>query len=164
VDLFAFAAGSVWNGAMASARRLLGSIPIPQRLLVGSAFAYGVVFAGLLAYGKAGLGMGQAFYVPVILAGAATSPFLGALAGAGALFLYELGIHDRAGLAWADFAHPSALTRLASYVAAGVLTGFLARRGRLMLAQALYVLEDLVELAHGRRLESQVEDVSRPAD
>jgi hypothetical protein len=130
-----------------SARQLVASITIPQRLLLVSAFVYGGVFAAVLAYGRPGLGIGQAFYVPIILAAAATSAPFGALAGAGALFLYELGIHERAGLAWVDFGHPSAVTRLATYVAAGALTGFLARRGRLMLAQSLFVLEDLIDIA-----------------
>jgi hypothetical protein len=116
---------------------------------------FGAVFAGLLAFGRPGLGIGGGFYVAVILAGAATSPLPGALAGALALFLYELGIHDRTGLTLAEFAHPSVLTRLIAFVAAGALTGFLARRGRLMLAEALYVLDDLIELAHER-----IEDAS----
>jgi len=135
---------------MAHARQLFGGITIPQRLLLASALVYGAVFAVLLAYGRPGLGVGGWFYVAVILAGAATSPLPGALAGALALFLYELGIHDRTGLTWAEFAHPSVLTRLVAFVAAGALTGFLARRGRLMLAQSLFVLEDLVELAQER--------------
>lgn len=150
MNLFASAADYDWNAVVISARRLLATITIPQRLLLVSAGAYGCVFAAVLAYGRPGLGIGQAFYVPIILAAAATSAPLGALAGAGALFLYELGIHDHAGLGWADFGHPSSLTRLATYVAAGALTGFLARRGRLMLAQSLYVLEDLLGIATAR--------------
>jgi hypothetical protein len=135
---------------MGSGRRLLARTTVPDRLLLVSALTYSGVFAGLLAYGRPGLGIGQAFYVPVILAAAATSAPLGALAGAGALFLYELAIHDRTGLVWTDFTHAPALTRLASYIAAGALTGFLARRGRLMLSQSLRVLDELVELAYGR--------------
>jgi hypothetical protein len=123
---------------------------IPQELLIASAVTYGVVFALLLEYGRPGLGIGEGFFVAVILAAAATSPALGALAGLGALFLYELAIHERAGLVWGDFDHAPALIRLASYVAAGVVTGFLARRQRLMLAQSLTVLEELVDLAYGR--------------
>jgi hypothetical protein len=52
-------------------------------------------------------------------------------------------------LAWADFDTAPALTRFVSYVAAGVVVGYLAQRTRRMLAQSLFVLEDLVELAHG---------------
>ena len=53
-------------------------------------------------------------------------------------------------LAWADFDNAPALTRFISYVAAGAVVGYLAQRVRRMLAQSLFVLEDLVELAHGR--------------
>ncbi len=89
---------------------------------------------------------------------------MGALAGAGALLLYELAIHDRAGnFTWADFEHASAVSRLVTFVAVGALTGFLARRGRLMLAQSLYVLEDLVEIAHGRLEEASLEEAAPDA-
>jgi hypothetical protein len=88
--------------------------------------------------------------VAVILAAAATGPSGGALAGLGALFLYELAIHHRSGLALNDFAHAPALTRLVAYVSAGVVTGFLARRLRLMLAQSLFALEELADIAYGR--------------
>jgi hypothetical protein len=131
-------------------RRWWGEISIPQRLLIASALTYGGVFMLLLAYGRPGLGIGEGFFVPVILAAAATSAAEGALAGLGALLLYELGIHQANGLAWSDFAHAPALTRLTSYVAAGVVVGFLAQRVRRMLAESLFVLEDLIELAHGR--------------
>ena len=135
---------------VSSVRRTFAGITIPQRLLIASALTYGGVFAALLEFHRPGLGVGQGFYLAVILAAAATSPLLGALAGAGALFLYELAIHDQAGLVWSDFAHPSALTRLATYIAVGAVTGFLARRLRLMLSQSLRVLEELADLAYGR--------------
>ena len=135
---------------MPLARRVLADISIPQQLLVASAVTYGVVFALLLEYGRPGLGVGEGFFVAVILAAAATSPLLGAVAGLGALFLYELAIHNGSGLAWSDFDHAPALVRLAAYVAAGVVTGFLARRLRLMLAESLFLLEELAEIAYDR--------------
>lgn len=132
------------------AHRVLAGITVPQQLLIASAVTYGVVFALLLEYGRPGLGVGEGFFVAIILAAAATSPALGALAGLGALFLYELAIHERTGLVWDDFDHAPALIRLVSYVAAGVVTGFLARRLRLMLAQSLSALEELADIAYGR--------------
>ena len=132
------------------ARPALAAISVPQQLLIASAVIYGAVFALLLEYGRPGLGIGEGFFVAVILAAAATSPALGALAGLGALFLYELAIHEQTGLAWSDFDDAPALVRLASYVAAGVVTGFLARRLRLMLAQSLFALEELADIAYGR--------------
>ncbi len=146
---------------MPSAHRHLASLTIPQRLLLASAFAYAGVFAGILAFGRPGLGLGQAFFVPVILVAAATDPLLGALAGAGALLLYELAVHDREGnFTWLDFTHASAVSRLVTFVAVGALTGFLARRGRRMLAQSLYVLEDLVEIAHGRLEDGSLDETA----
>lgn len=136
------------NAAMrVKAQSLWRRVSIPQALLIASAFAYGGVFALIVAFGRPGLGIGQAFYVPVILAAAATTPAFGAVAGAGALFLYELGMRTRTGLSWSDFTDRQALIRLASYVAAGCVAGFLAVRARRMLAQALSVLDELVELA-----------------
>lgn len=134
---------------MSALRPSLRRLSIPQRLLIASALSYGGVFALMLAYGRPGLGISQGFYVAVILAAAATSAPAGALAGAGALVLYELAIRH-GGLAWSDFTYAGALTRLVTYVAAGVVVGFMAKRGRRMLAQSLFVLEDLIELAHGR--------------
>ena len=134
-------------------RQALATVTIPQRLLIASALTYGLVFALLLEYGRPGMGIGQGFCVAVILAAAATSPVVGAAAGAGALFLYELAIHDHGGhpgLDVGDFDHAPALSHLATYVAVGVLTGFLARRVRLMLAQSLYVLEELVDIENAR--------------
>lgn len=134
-------------------RQVLAAVTIPQRLLIASALTYGLVFALLIEYGRPGMGIGQGFCIAVILAAAATSPVVGAVAGAGALFLYELGIHDRGdhpGLVLGDFDHAPALSRLATYVAVGVVTGFLARRVRLMLAQSLFVLEELVDIANER--------------
>ncbi len=132
------------------ARRVLAEISIPQQLLIASAVTYGVVFALLLEYGRPGLGVGEGFFVAVILAAAATSPLLGAVAGLGALFLYELAVHNGSGLAWSDFDHAPALVRLVAYVAAGVVTGFLARRLRLMLAESLVLLEELADIAYDR--------------
>jgi hypothetical protein len=133
-----------------------GTVSIPQRLLIAAAFAYGGVFMLLLAYGRPGLGIGEGFFVPVILAAAATSAPEGALAGLVALLLYETGIHHgNGGLAVADFEHAAALTRFVSYVAAGVLVGYLAKRFRGMLAQSLVVLDDLIEIAHGRLDEAE---------
>jgi hypothetical protein len=149
VNRFAIGADRVSNAGVASAREALAGITIPQRLLIASAVVYGGVFALLLEYGRPGLGIGEGFFVAVILAAAATGPGLGAIAGLGALFLYELAIHEQVGLAWPDFDHAPALVRLVAYVSAGVVTGFLARRLRLMLAQSLSVLEELVDVAYG---------------
>jgi hypothetical protein len=147
---FAIGTDRVSNAGVSSAREALAGITIPQRLLIASAVVYGGVFALLVEYGRPGLGIGEGFFVAVILAAAATGPGFGAVAGLGALFLYELAIHEQTGLVWLDFDHAPALVRLVAYVSAGLVTGFLARRLRLMLAQSLTVLEELADLSYGR--------------
>lgn len=150
MNLFAIRADRVSNAGVSSAREALAGITIPQRLLISAAVVYGGVFALLIEYGRPGLGIGEGFFVAVILAAAATGPVLGGLAGLLALFLYELAIHERTGLVWSDFAHAPTLTRFVAYVSAGIVVGFLARGLRLMLAQSLTVLEELSDLAYGR--------------
>lgn len=130
---------TVWRG-----------MSIPQWMLVGSLLAYGATYVLLEAYGRPGMGISGGFYLAVILAAAATSPMAGGLAGLGAVVLFELAIHHSHGLSWADFDNAAALTHLAGFMAAGLVTGFLAFRLRRMLAQSLHVLEDLIELAQDR--------------
>ena len=101
MNLFAIRTDNVSNAGVPSARRALAGITVPQQLLIASALTYAGVFALLLEYGRPGLGIGEGFFVAIIFAAAATSTALGALAGLGALFLYELAIHDRRGSRWA---------------------------------------------------------------
>jgi hypothetical protein len=144
-------------------RRMFARLTIPQRLLLLSAIGYAVVFALLLEYGRPGLGISQGFYVPVILAAAATSPSVGALCGVLALFLWEIAIHRHTGLVWDDFTKGPALTRLASYVAAGALAGFLALRSRRMLKESFHVLDEVIELASAR-IENGDDGARAPAE
>jgi GGDEF domain-containing protein len=132
------------NLSFATARR----IPLPQRLLIASSLGYGGVFALLLAFGRPGLGLGQAFYIPIILAALGSGPAGGAVAGSGALLLYELAMHARYGFTWSGLlVSDGAGVRFVSYVAAGAVVGFAATRGRRMLVASLHALEDLLSLA-----------------
>lgn len=135
---------------MAAVRTMWRGLSIPQWMLLASVVAYGGTFVLLETVGRPGLGISGGFYVAVILAAAATSPMSGGLAGLGAIVLFELATHHDHGLAWADFDNAPALTHLAGYLLVGLLTGWLALRGRRMLAQSLHVLEDLIELTHDR--------------
>lgn len=139
---------------MTAVRTALRGISIPHLMLLSALAVYAVTFVLLVQYGRPGLGISGGFYVAVILVAAATSPGTGALAAVGAAFLVVLvGPARGDGLAWTDFHSAPVLTHLAGYTAAGILTGFLGLRVRRMLAQSLYVLEDLIELAHDREPE-----------
>lgn len=138
---------------MTRVRTVWRGISIPQLLLLSALAAYAVTFVLLVQYGRPGLGISGGFYVAVILVAAATSPVSGGLAALVAAFLLVLAGSHGGGIAWADFRSAPVLTHLAGYAIAGILTGFLALRVRRMLAQSLYVLEDLIELAHDREPE-----------
>lgn len=125
-------------------------LSVPQWMLLASLAVFGSTFVLLEAYGRPGMGLSGGFYLAVILAAAATSPMSGGLAGLGAVVLFELAIHHDHGLSWADFDNAAALAHLLGFMAAGVLTGFLAVRLRRMLAQSFHVLEELIALAEDR--------------
>jgi hypothetical protein len=129
-------------------------IPFHQRLLIASSFLYGGVFALLLAYGRPGLGLSQGFYVPIILVALATGPLGGACAGLGAVTLLGLAGHAKTGNSWLNIVLSDGMwVRFASYVAAGLLVGFVAAHGRRMLTESLRVLDELLALA-GRDLDT----------
>jgi hypothetical protein len=131
----------------AVAPTILRRASLPQRLLTASCLGYAVVFALLVAYGRPGLGVGQGFYLPIILAALATGPAAGALAGLVALALYDSGQLLAGRIGWADvIATPTAI-RFASYVTAGMTVGYFATRGRRMLASSLHVLDELLAAA-----------------
>jgi len=120
---------------------------VPQLLLVAASANAALVFGLQLALGRPGLGIGQGFYVSVVLAALATGPLLGATAGAAALVLSVAGLLGHGTLAWSGVvAWPTGI-RLVSYVAAGAIVGYVAARGRRLLAESLAHLESLLVLA-----------------
>ncbi|HEV7133354.1 MAG TPA: hypothetical protein VGN27_06465 [Gaiellaceae bacterium] len=123
-----------------SVARLYRRSSLPVRLQVAALAGYAVVFGALLAYGRPGIGIGQGFYVPIVLAASAGGPAAGAAAGVLATFLYEIALFPHDGVT------PRAGMHLLWYVAAGLLVGYFANRGRAMLAEALNALEDLLRL------------------
>ncbi|HVA31478.1 MAG TPA: hypothetical protein VMU58_09420 [Gaiellaceae bacterium] len=123
--------------------QLVRRLSVLQRLQAAALAGYGLVSLALFAYGRPGTGISQGFYVPIVLAALAAGPATGAAAGFLATVLYELvlyrdgsgGVTELVGM------------HLLWYVAAGVVVGYFARRGRAMLAEALGTLEDLLRLA-----------------
>jgi len=122
-------------------------VSLPQRLLFASAVGFVAIFALILVYGRPGLGLGQCFYVPVVLAALATGPLVGGLAGVAAIVLYEAGILLNGTATWASLEAANTPIRLISYVLAGATVGYFAVQGRRMLAQSLHVLDELLDLS-----------------
>ena len=123
------------------------SVSIPRRLAIAAFVGYAAVFALILVYGRPGLGLGQLFYVPVVLAALASGPLLGGLAGVAAIGLYELALLLNGTIGWHDIDAANTPIRLVSYVLAGVTVGYFATQGRRMIAESLHVLEDLLVLS-----------------
>jgi len=126
---------------------LAGAASIPQQLVFAAGLAYLGVFALLFFFGRPGLGIGQGFYLPIVLVALATSAVWGIAAGVGALLLYEAGLLIPGHASWSALVAVPTGVRLASYLAAGVAVGYLARQGRGMLASSLHLLDDLLALA-----------------
>jgi GGDEF domain-containing protein len=122
-------------------------VSLPQRLLLASVISFAAIFALILAYGRPGLGLGQCFYVPVVLAALATGPWIGGLAGVAAIVLYETGLLLNGTTDWTSLHAANTPIRLISYVLAGATVGYFAVQGRRMLAQSLHVLDDLLDLS-----------------
>lgn len=122
-------------------------VSLPQRLLVASAAGFLAIFALILIYGRPGLGLGQCFYVPVVLAALATGPWIGGLAGVAAIGLYQTGLLLNGTTDWTSLDAANTPIRLISYVLAGATVGYFATQGRRMLADSLHVLDDLLDLS-----------------
>ena len=130
---------------MVAPSHLLRVFAFPQQLVLAAALLSSGIFALLLVYGQ-GNGLGQWFYVPLILVGAAVGPIVGAFSGLAAAVLYEYAISGSS-LGLSDFTATSEVTRLVGYVTAAVVTGLLARRVAAMLREALEQLDRLIELS-----------------
>jgi GGDEF domain-containing protein len=128
--------------------RLFRNASLPQRLMTASVIGFAAFFALVLVYGKPGLGLGQCFYVPVVLAALATGPWIGGIAGVLAIVLFEAGLLLNGTVPWSSLDAANTPIRLVSYVLAGATVGYFATQGRRMLADSLHVLDDLLDLSH----------------
>ncbi len=124
---------------------------MPSILLVAAIANCAVVFGLVVAYGSVGSGIGQGFYLSIVLTALATGPEWGALAGVCALVVYVWGLAAGGHLPAGGIVSPPIEVRLVTYVAAGIVVGFVARRGRRLLGESLRILEELLALA-GRDL------------
>ena len=116
---------------------------LPQQLQFGAIVGYAAVFAVVLAFPTAGIGIPQAFYIPIVLASLSGGPATGATAGVIATILYEAALRANGVGSLAA----SAPFHLLVWVAAGTIVGYFARRTRGMLAEALNLLEQMLHVA-----------------
>ncbi len=122
-------------------------LSVPQRLEASGAVVYVVVFALLVLYGRPGLGLGQGFYLGIVLVALAGGPWTGAAAGVLAAGLFGASELVSGIVTWGTLLRAPLEVRLVAYVVAGIAVGYFAQRGRRMLGESLHVLDDLLGLA-----------------
>jgi hypothetical protein len=131
----------------AIAADLIRRTSFPTRLQALAVLGYALIFVTLLVFGRPGLGLGGAFYVPVVLVALVRGPVLGGAAGLLALVLYETAVLIPSNAQWDGVFSVSLDVRLCSYVVAGVVVGYVSGQGRNMLARSLHVLDELLVIA-----------------
>jgi len=119
----------------------------PERLLAAALAAYAAVFAVNLAYGRPGLGLGQIFYLPIVLVALASGPLAGVGAGLFAFVLYVLAVVLASQLDLDGTTETQLAIRLAMFTIAGATVGYFSARGRSMMRDSLHVLEELLLIA-----------------
>ena len=122
-------------------------LSVPQRLEASGAAVYVVVFVLLVLYGRPGLGLGQGFYLAIVLVALAGGPWTGAAAGLLAAVLFGGSELLSGTVTWGTLLRAPLEVRLIAYVVAGIAVGYFAQRGRRMLGESLHVLDDLLGLA-----------------
>ena len=120
---------------------------MPERLLAAALAAYAAVFVVNLVYGRPGLGLGQIFYLPIVLVALASGPLAGAGAGLLAFVLYLLALVFTSQLVLDGTTETQLGIRLAMFTIAGAVVGYFSARGRSMLRDSLHVLEELLLIA-----------------
>jgi thiamine transporter ThiT len=120
---------------------------LPQRLLTAAFAAYAAVFVVSLVYGRPGLGLGQIFYLPIVLVALASGPIAGAAAGLFAFVLYVLALVFTPQFDLDTTTETQLTIRLAMFTIAGAIVGYFSARGRSMLRDSLHVLEELLLIA-----------------
>jgi hypothetical protein len=131
--------------------RFIAEASIPRLLLAASLTSYAIFFVLMLAFGRPGLGFGEGFNLPVVLAALVTGPLGGAAAGLFAGALFEGGLLDHGRVAVSGIVSTPTEIRVVGYVGVGLVVGYFATRGRRLLSDALHVLDELLTLA-GRDL------------
>lgn len=133
---------------VASWERFVARWSLPQRLAWASVAGYTLVLGLLLVYGRPGSGMGQLFFVPIVLAALAGDVWTGTAAGAAAAVLYLAVSSEQAHSTESVVLSSRSAFHLVSYLAAGAIVGAFARRARGLLAESLQMLDELLEFAH----------------
>ncbi len=122
-------------------------VSVPERLLAAATAAFAAVFAVTLIYGRPGLGLGQMFYLPIVLVALASGPVAGAGAGLLGFVLYLVAVLVSSQLDLDGTTETQLAIRVVTFSLAGATVGYFSARGRTMLRDSLHVLEELLLIA-----------------
>jgi diguanylate cyclase (GGDEF)-like protein len=104
-------------------------------LLIASLASGLAIFGAFALYEKPGLGLGHFFYVSIILAALATGPAVGAAAASVATVLFATGVVVNPAIPPSEVLTTSTGIRFLTYLTVGVVTGYFAKRNRVLMAE-----------------------------
>jgi hypothetical protein len=123
----------------------LGQVWLPRRLELTAAAGFAVVFTLLFVSGP-GFGLGQLFFLPILLVALAGDRRAGIVAGVVASILYVVALVARAPMPLDSLLSSRVALHLVTYVAAGAIVGTFAGRARSLLGESLNMLDVLLAL------------------
>ena len=129
-------------------------------LLLLSALSGGLVFVSFVLWERPGLGIGHFYYVCIMLAALATGPIAGAAAATVATGLFAAGLLINPHIPSSEVLTTSTGIRLLTYMTVGVVTGYFAKRTRVLMAELELLAERdaLTGLPNTRAFERAIGD------
>jgi len=107
-----------------------------RHALLIAAVASGIaVFTGFVFYERPGLGLGHFYYVSIILVALATGPIVGAGAASVATAMFVTGVVLNPHVPSNEVLTTSTGIRFVTYMTVGVVTGYFAKRNRVLMAE-----------------------------
>jgi diguanylate cyclase (GGDEF)-like protein len=116
------------------------------------------IYLTFIVYERPGLGLGHFFYVSIILVALATGPAVGAAAAAVATAMFATGVLLNPHISSSQVLTTSTAIRFVTYMTVGVVTGYFAKRNRLLMGelQLLAERDDLTGLPNTRAFEQVI--------
>jgi diguanylate cyclase (GGDEF)-like protein len=113
-----------------------------RHALLSAGIASGIaVFLAFVLYERPGLGLGHFFYVSIILAALATGPAIGATAAVVATGLFAAGLLLNPHIPSSEVLTTSTAIRFVTYMTVGVVTGYFAKRNRVLMGELQLLAE-----------------------
>jgi diguanylate cyclase (GGDEF)-like protein len=110
-------------------------------LLIASAASGVAVFIAFTFYEQPGLGLGHFYYVSIMLAALATGPAIGATAAGVATAMFAAGVLINPRIPPSEVLTTSTGIRFLTYMTVGVVTGYFAKRNRILMTDLALLAE-----------------------